>query len=252
MSGHARDREEPSCSSSSSSPPTKKRVVSRKTVEKWVVENDRELNTSVWLKFEGDRNHLFSLKCAVCSEFKDKMGEYEELKRWLFINGRGSQYYRPAFIEGTTNIRTTAFKDHAATDMHAHAMVLFKKQHARNITEYSPIAAALLHLRSMDETTQAQMKRKFDIAYLIAKENMSFTKMKAVCVLEERHGADLGECYKNDRGCSVFVEFIARDQQEQLVAELTRSKFFSLQAEGSTDAGNIEDELFLVLLKECT
>ena len=196
-----------------------------------MVENDRELNTSVWLKFEGDRNHVFSLKCAVCSEFKDKL-----------ISMRN---YRPAFIEGTTNIGT--FKDHAATDMHAHAMVLLKKQHARNITEYSPIAAALLHLRSMDETTQARIKRKFDIAYMIAKENMSFTKMKAVCALEERHGADLGEGYKNDRGCSVFVEFIARDQQERLVAELTQSKFFSLQADGSTDAGNIEDELFLVL-----
>ena len=188
MSGHTGDREEPSCSSSSSGPPTKKRAVSRKTVEKWVVENDRELNTSVWLKFEGDRNHVFSLKCAVCSEFKDKL-----------ISMRNN---RPAFIEGTTNIRTTAFKDHAATDMHAHAMVLFKKQHARNITEYSQIAAALLHLRSMDETTQARMKRKFDIAYMIAKENMSFTKTKAVCALVERHGADLGQGYKNDRGCS--------------------------------------------------
>ena len=52
------------------------------------------------------------------------------------------------------------------------------------------------------------MKRKFDIAYMIAKENMSFTKMKAVCALEERHGADLGEGYKNDRGCSVFVELL--------------------------------------------
>ena len=68
-----------------------------------------------------------------------------------------------------------------------------------------------------------------------------------MCALEEWHGADLDEGYKNDRGCSVFVEFITRDQQERLVAELTRSKFFSLQADGSTDAGNIEDELFLVL-----
>ena len=72
MSGHTRDREEPSCSST------------------WVVENDRELNTSVWLKFDGDRNHVFSLKCAVCSEFKD-----------MLIS---MQNYRPAFIEGTTNI----------------------------------------------------------------------------------------------------------------------------------------------------
>ena len=91
---------------------------------------------------------------------------------------------------------------------------------------------------------QARMKHRFDIAYMIAKVNISFTKMKAMCALEEWHGADLGEGYKNDRGSSIFVEFIAHDQQERLVAEL---KFFSLQADGSTDAGNIEDELFLVL-----
>ena len=124
MSGLTRDREEPS---SSSGPPSKKRAVSRKTMEKWVVENDRDLNTSVWLKFEGDRNRVYSLKCAVCSQFKEKL-----------ISMRNY----PVFIEGTTNVRTTAFKEHAATDMHAHSMVLFKKQHARDITEYSPIAAA--------------------------------------------------------------------------------------------------------------
>lgn len=95
--------------------------------------------------------------------------------------------YRPAFIEGTTNIRTT-FKEHAVRDMHAHAMVLFKKEHARDFTEYSPIGAALLHLKSMDKTTQERMKHKFDIAYMIAKENLSFTKMKVVCALEKRNG----------------------------------------------------------------
>ena len=91
---------------------------------------------------------------------------------------------------------------------------------------------------------QARMKHKFDIAYMIAKENMSFTKMKAVCALEEWHGTDLGEGYKNDCGCSVFVEFIARDQQEQLVADLTHSNFFSLQADGSTDAGILRRSCF--------
>lgn len=86
--------------------------------------------------------------------------------------------YHYAFIEATTNTRTMAFKPIA--DMHAHSMVLFKKQHARDITEYSPIAAALLHLQMIDKTMQARMKHKLDILYMIAKENMSFTKMKAV------------------------------------------------------------------------
>ena len=71
--------------------------------------------------------------------------------------------------------------------------------------------------------------------------------MKTLCKLEERHGVDLGQGYKNDRSCATFMEFIARDLQEQLMKALSRSKFFSLQADGSTDAGNIEEELFLVL-----
>ena len=90
MSGHTRDREEPS---SSSGLPSKKSAVSRKTIEKWVAENDRDLNTSVWLKFEGDCNHVYSLKCAVCSQFKEKL-----------ISMRN---YRPAFTYEQRHSRST-------------------------------------------------------------------------------------------------------------------------------------------------
>ena len=110
-------------------PPAKRRLVCRKTVEKWVAENDRALNTTVWLKFDADRqDHVLSLKCAVCSQFKDKLISMHN--------------YRPAFVDGTRNVRTSTFKDHAATDMHARAMMLFRKQHASQVVEYSPIAAA--------------------------------------------------------------------------------------------------------------
>ena len=63
--------------------------------------------------------------------------------------------------------------------MHARATVLFKKQRASSVCEYAPIAAALLQ-PSMDDATREWMKRKFDTAYMIAKENLPFTKMKAV------------------------------------------------------------------------
>ena len=40
------------------------------------------------------------------------------------------------------------------------------------------------------------MKRKFDIAYFIAKEGLPFTKMTPLCQLEERHDVNLGTRYK--------------------------------------------------------
>ena len=105
--------------------------------------------------------------------------------------------------------------------MHARAMILFKKQPVSHVTEYSPIAAALFH-SSMDTTTCEQTKHKFDIAHTIAKE---MQVPKTMCELEERHGVDLGQGYKNNCSCSTFMEFIARDLQEQLMKALSRSKF---------------------------
>ena len=82
---------------------------------------------------------------------------------------------------------------------------------------------------------------------MIAKEKFTFVKMKPVYELEECHGADLGLEYQNDKACATLIEFIAREQQDVLLKALEQSKFFSLQADASTDAGNEEVEMFLDL-----
>ena len=63
----------------------------------------------------------------------------------------------------------------------------------------------------------------------------------------ERHGIDLGEGYKNNQACTYFTSYIALEERQCLVIDLTRAKFFNLQADGSTDCGNVEDELFLAV-----
>ena len=109
-----------------------------------MAENDKVLNTSVWLKFaRADCDHVLSLKYAVCSQFNNKL-----------VSMRN---YRPAFVERTTDVRTSSFKEHAATDMHACAMVLFKKQQSSTVCEYAPIVKALLQ-PSMDDRTRATVK----------------------------------------------------------------------------------------------
>ena len=134
--------------------------------------------------------------------------------------------FRSSFIEGTRNIKTSSFKDHAATDMHGHAITLLKKQLSSTPTEYAPIAKAMAS-STMDKATTECLKRKFDVAYTIAKESLAFTKMKPLCELEEHHVAQLGQGYKNDRACSMFIEYmyIACDQQERLVATLSKAHF---------------------------
>ena len=82
---------------------------------------------------------------------------------------------------------------------------------------------------------------------MIAKENMAYTKMKPICELEEYHGINLGQSYKNNQACATFIEYIALEQRNFLVEALRHSKFFNIQADGSTDSGDVEEEFFLAV-----
>ena len=111
------------------------------------------------------------------------------------------------------------------------------------VTSYSPVARSLL---VMDEAVQQRMEQKFDICYVLAKESMSFNKYTIVHELEERHGVDLGFAYKTDVSAKVFTHYIAESQCQSFYESLTQSNFYSFLMDGSTDAGNVEDELVLV------
>ena len=215
---------------SSDEPSKKKRILLKRSVDNWITEYDKELETSTWLKYDVvDRVHIDCLKCSVCFKFNDKL-----------LNTRN---YNSAFVDGSKNLRTSSFKDHAASTMHKRAMILYKKQQGVDLVEYSPIANAL---STLDEGSRQVVTRKFEVAYMIAKEKLPFIKMKPFCMLEQHHGVNLGHGYINDHACATFVEYIAQDLQRILLKILSSVKFFSIQSDGTTDAGTIEDELFTI------
>ena len=61
------------------------------------------------------------------------------------------------------------FKDHVATDLHKRAMALWAKKAASSLMEFAPIARAMGHI---SKAARLKIKRKKDIAYTIAKENL--------------------------------------------------------------------------------
>ena len=61
--------------------------------------------------------------------------------------------------------------------------------------------------------------------YWMAKESIAFAKMKSLCQLQERHGVNLGDCYKNDHAYATFVDFIAEDLRSQLLQDLEKLAF---------------------------
>ena len=89
------------------------------------------------------------------------------------------------------------------------------------------------------------MRRKFDICYVLAKEGIAFHKYPSLHALEERHCVDLGFSYKTKDSAKTFTHYIAESQQQSFLVGFP-SSFFSFLMDGSTDAGNVEDELVFV------
>lgn len=102
-------------------------------------------------------------------------------------------------------------------------------------------------LHELPKEMKAQLRVKFDIANFVATEKLAFSKYPSICKLERRHGVDVGATYTNENAGKTFCHFIAESQREELAESLSNAKFFSLLMDGSTDKGNIDDELFLVL-----
>ena len=225
------DSDTATANESSDSKPSKKRAISIETVEKWIRENKKTLQTSMWLKYDKGRSGtVLSLKCELCIRYREKI---ESCKN-----------YNPASIIASNNLRTFAFKDHARSEMHQKVCSLFMKSKAVSVTDCAPIARAL---EKIDATTVSNIKRKFEIAYFISKQHLPFTEMGPICSLEEKHLVHLGTGYKNDKACAVFVKFIAQERREALLDVISKARFFSIQADGTTDKGNIEEEMFLVV-----
>ena len=136
------------------------------------------------------------------------------------------------------------FKDHDQTDMHCKDMNLVRKKQSTVVPQYALIAKAILEL-GLDARAIATLQRKFDTAYFIRKKKLLFAKMKPPCGLEERHGADLGKEYKTNHKWAESVGAIADDMKEHLVKASSSAKLLSVQMDGTTDAGNLMEDLFL-------
>ena len=193
----------------------------------------------LWLrcdKDEANRSLVATLYCKVCRQFEDRI--------------RGMRNFSSAWVTGTTNHRTSNVLDHAKSDQHIASMSRLREERAKAqnapISSYAPIVRSLM---VMIESEKERMKRKFEICYVLAREGLAFLKYPAFHVLAERQGVELGSSYKTADSAKLFIHLIAESQRQQFLQSLSISStpFFSFLLDGSTDAGNVEQELVFVL-----
>ena len=65
--------------------------------------------------------------------------------------------------------------------------------------------------------------------------------------MEKMHGVDIGSSYTNERSARTSLHYIAEAKQQMLVDKIANAKFYSLLLDGSTDTGNIDNKVLLVV-----
>ena len=89
---------------------------------------------------------------------------------------------------------------------------------------------------------------RFDVAYVMAKESIPFAKYPSLVQLEKRHGVELGHAYNTQESAKKFTGCIAKTQRQAFLSSFfSTSHFYSLLMDGSTDAGNVEDEVIVLV-----
>ena len=99
----------------------------------------------------------------------------------------------------------------------------------------------------MERTDLERTKKKFEVSYFVAKENMPISSYAKLLKLEEKHKVDVKGAYRNEKACGEFIECIGDDLKCQLNVDLAKAKFFSVLCDGSTDSAVIEEEVIYLL-----
>ena len=87
------------------------------------------------------------------------------------------------------------------------------------------ITAGIANMQAAD---LAKTKLKFEVAYFIAKEEVSLTKYPELLKLEEKHGVEIGSSYRNCISCANFIYHIGQELAEKLEEKLRNVNFFSV------------------------
>ena len=123
------------------------------------------------------------------------------------------QNFNFSWYRGTTNVKLDAVKTHMNGEPHKLVLKLegeemFKaKPGPLPVRAATPLGMAFFFL--LNENEKVRVKKFIEIAYVVAKEEMPFTKFVPNANMEKWHGVELGQTYLNDHSCAGFVDTIA-------------------------------------------
>ena len=95
---------------------------------------------------------------------------------------------------------------------------------------------------------EEEILRLINTSYYIALSNIAFNKYLGICNLQEFNNIQLGNNYRTDEYCRLFVNTIATEIESELSSLIDNNRFTSVLSDGSTDPGVTEQEIIYCCL----
>ncbi|XP_006817866.1 zinc finger protein 862-like [Saccoglossus kowalevskii] len=133
--------------------------------------------------------------------------------------------------------------EHSASSRHIHARDKF----FAGPVETSSLAKAFRKSadHSVDKTV-AELKIKFNIAYMIAKHEMPYSMFPKLLLLHRKNGVDINPTYDNTHKCAEIIANIADGMRRELSSSIKNANYISILIDGDTDNAAKECEIVYV------
>ena len=92
-----------------------------------------------------------------------------------------------------------------------------------------------------------RVSKLFDIAYMLAKEELPFSKYPAILEVEKHHGVDVSNTCNTEHKWKEFTCLIGETMRSEVLDALKQANYISILMDGSTDCSVVEKELVFVM-----
>ncbi|XP_065671716.1 zinc finger protein 862-like [Hydra vulgaris] len=106
------------------------------------------------------------------------------------------------------------------------------------------------HSAAVDHANGLPHQRAYELAmktYFIAKEELPLSVYPKILRLEENHGVEFGQAYRNKITCGTFIDYIGLSLSNILRNKLKTRNYFSILIDASTDVSAIEKEAIFII-----
>lgn len=137
------------------------------------------------------------------------------------------------FISGSSHFKKETVKKHGESRKHKNARDCMI---AKSSPRATPMARAVS--RACEKTAEKEFKElkiKFNAAYMIAVEEIPFTKFSSQILLMKKNGMDISKTYDNDTACAEFVGCIADELKDSTLEGAQKANYISVITDCGTD-----------------